>query len=99
MRLSAAACGVCAMLALLTFVVPASTEARGRYLDPTFGERGRAFTPLDATEKGGYVELVRAADGSAVLAADGGDLVRFGFDGSRDTGFAEGGELSVGGIR
>jgi uncharacterized delta-60 repeat protein len=68
-------------------------EVRAGRLDPTFGERGRASTPLNLTDKFfGAAELGVAPDGSAVVA-EMGVLVRFRPDGSRDRGFGRGGEL------
>jgi uncharacterized delta-60 repeat protein len=86
--------GACLLaVAVLTAAVPAAAEAQAGRLDPTFGERGRASTPLNLTDTFlGAAELGIAPDGSAVVA-ERGILVRFRPDGSRDRGFGRGGAL------
>jgi uncharacterized delta-60 repeat protein len=91
-ELRAWACGACLLLAFLSSAAPASAQPRFGHLDPSFGERGRASTSLNVTDKFGKVELSIAPDGSAVLA-DQGILVRFRPDGSRYLGFGNEGEL------
>jgi uncharacterized delta-60 repeat protein len=80
------------LLVLLSSAAPASAQPQFGHLDPSFGERGRASTSLNVTDKFGDVELGVAPDGSAVLA-DQGILVRVRPDGSRDLRFGNEGKL------
>jgi uncharacterized delta-60 repeat protein len=85
---------VCAVLALLPAAVPAAARAGEGGLDTSFGAGGWSSTPpgtLQGPKQG--VELGVGPDGSAFVAEMGGSIVRFGPEGSRDTGFGEGGEL------
>jgi uncharacterized delta-60 repeat protein len=91
-KLRAWTCGACLLLAILSSAATTSAQARPGHLDPTFGERGRAFTSLNVTENIERVELGIAPDGSAVLA-DYETLIRFRSDGSRDLRFGGGGKL------
>jgi uncharacterized delta-60 repeat protein len=97
-KLRAWTCGACLLLAILSSAATTSAQARPGRLDPTFGERGRAFTSPHVTYKAATARLAIAPDGSAVLAdhgvlVDHGTLIRFRSDGSRDLGFGNKGRL------
>jgi uncharacterized delta-60 repeat protein len=74
-----------------------SASAQVGRLDPAFGKKGLAVTPLGIAGEEADVELASTPSGSVVVAnALEGALVRFLPDGSRDTGFGDGGELLLG---
>lgn len=90
-------CCACAALALLPCAATASAHTGVGRLDPTFGTRGRTITPFGTAGEEADVEIASTSNGSAVVAnALEGTIVRFLPDGSRDAGFGDGGELSLG---
>jgi uncharacterized delta-60 repeat protein len=83
--------------AILLLSCPISASAQAGRLDSSFGKNGRTITPPGTGGEEAAVEVASPPDGSVVVAnALEGRVVRLLSDGSRDTGFGEGGELSLG---
>jgi uncharacterized delta-60 repeat protein len=81
------------VVAAVLGVVSVASAAPG--LDPSFGEGGLAFSGPKTAGAGRSLEVHAGPDGSATIASQGSNIVRFGPEGSWDSGFAGSGTISL----